>query len=80
MLFRSLAVRRKALAGVALSGMAYQLARRLAGLPDREPETAKHVWARGGVENKVSAIRVRKDCRGWERASDHVPVIADYKL
>lgn len=39
-----------------------------------------HVWARGGVENKVSAIRVRKDCRGWERASDHVPVIADYKL
>ncbi len=39
-----------------------------------------HIWARGGLESKVTAIRVRKDCRGWERSSDHVPVIADFKL
>jgi len=39
-----------------------------------------HIWSRGGIENAVTAIKVRKDCRGWERASDHVPVIADFNI
>lgn len=39
-----------------------------------------HIWARGGLENKIKSITVRKDCRGWERTSDHVPVIADFYL
>lgn len=38
-----------------------------------------HIWARGGLENRIRAIKVRKDCRGWERSSDHVPVIAEFK-
>ena len=39
-----------------------------------------HIWARDGVEDRVRNIRIRKDCRGWERASDHVPVIADFDI
>ena len=33
-----------------------------------------HVWVSQALGDRLSAIKVTKDARGWERPSDHVPV------
>jgi len=35
-----------------------------------------HIWASPALGDRVSAIKVSKEARGWERPSDHVPVTA----
>ncbi|HOV03434.1 MAG TPA: exodeoxyribonuclease III [Kaistiaceae bacterium] len=35
-----------------------------------------HVWATPALDSSISAIEVLTDARGWDRPSDHVPVIA----
>jgi exodeoxyribonuclease-3 len=37
-----------------------------------------HIWSSEKLAPLVRAIEVVKDARGWERPSDHVPVIADF--
>ncbi len=39
-----------------------------------------HVWATGALADRCSHIHVAKDTRGWIQPSDHVPVIATFKL
>ncbi|MBL8589570.1 MAG: exodeoxyribonuclease III [Methylobacteriaceae bacterium] len=39
-----------------------------------------HVWSSGDVAAEARSLRVLKDARGWERPSDHVPVLADFDL
>jgi exodeoxyribonuclease III len=36
-----------------------------------------HIWVTAPLADKVTRIEVLKDARGWEKASDHVPVIVD---
>lgn len=36
-----------------------------------------HIWASPGLSQQVKAYRIRTDARGWERPSDHAPVIID---
>ncbi len=36
-----------------------------------------HIWVTAPLADKVTSIEVLKDARGWEKASDHVPVIVD---
>jgi len=33
-----------------------------------------HIWASAALGDRLAAIDVTKDARGWERPSDHVPV------
>jgi exodeoxyribonuclease-3 len=33
-----------------------------------------HIWVSQGLGDRLAAIKVTKDARGWERPSDHVPV------
>lgn len=35
-----------------------------------------HIWVSPQLGDRVSALRVAKEARGWERPSDHVPVTA----
>jgi exodeoxyribonuclease-3 len=54
----------------------------------RSPDWAKadkgrrldHVWVSPALADKVKAMRVLRDARGWERPSDHAPVIVDLSL
>jgi exodeoxyribonuclease III len=39
-----------------------------------------HVWGSPGMESHLTGIRMLKDLRGWERPSDHVPVLATFDL
>jgi len=39
-----------------------------------------HVWSAPSLAKKLSNITVMKDARGWEKPSDHVPVIAEFNL
>jgi exodeoxyribonuclease-3 len=39
-----------------------------------------HVWVSPGLADHVSAVRVFREARGWERPSDHVPVKVDLDL
>jgi len=39
-----------------------------------------HVWSSPDLLPNLSSIRVLREARGWERPSDHVPVIADFEL
>jgi hypothetical protein len=39
-----------------------------------------HVWSSANLASKLSSIEVLKEARGWERPSDHVPVIARFDL
>ncbi|HXP31359.1 MAG TPA: exodeoxyribonuclease III [Stellaceae bacterium] len=34
-----------------------------------------HIWVTPGLTSALAAAEVRKDVRGWARASDHVPVV-----
>lgn len=36
-----------------------------------------HVWASPDLEGRLSGASILRDARGWERPSDHVPVIVD---
>ena len=33
-----------------------------------------HIWVSPSLGDRLAAIKVSKDARGWERPSDHVPV------
>ncbi len=35
-----------------------------------------HIWTSANLAPRVSAIKVIRDARGWDRPSDHVPVLA----
>ncbi len=39
-----------------------------------------HIWTSAALADRVSAIKVSKDSRGWARPSDHVPVTATLEL
>jgi exodeoxyribonuclease III len=39
-----------------------------------------HIWVAPGLTDRVSAITVTKESRGWARPSDHVPVTATLEL
>jgi len=39
-----------------------------------------HVWSSADLTEKLRSIRIRRDARGWEQPSDHVPVIAAFEL
>lgn len=39
-----------------------------------------HVWVTPSLEGTVRDARILKDARGWEKASDHAPVIVDLDL
>ena len=36
-----------------------------------------HVWASERLAGSIRGIEVVKEARGWERPSDHVPVLVD---
>ena len=37
-----------------------------------------HIWARGPVAGRMTSATVLKEVRGWEKPSDHAPVMADF--
>ncbi|MDP3897858.1 MAG: exodeoxyribonuclease III [Mesorhizobium sp.] len=39
-----------------------------------------HVWSSSNIAGHLSGIEVLRHARGWERPSDHVPVIARFDL
>lgn len=39
-----------------------------------------HIWVTPALEGAPQSMQVLREARGWERASDHVPVIATMKL
>src|SRR5437762_10618677 len=39
-----------------------------------------HIWASPQLGDRVAAIKITKQTRGWERPSDHVPVTATIEL
>lgn len=39
-----------------------------------------HIWSSADLSPKLSSIEVLREARGWERPSDHVPVIARFDL
>jgi exodeoxyribonuclease-3 len=39
-----------------------------------------HMWASPGLAAHASSHRVLEPCRGWERPSDHVPLIVEFEL
>jgi len=39
-----------------------------------------HVWVSSPLANSVSAVKIFREARGWERPSDHVPVKVDLDL
>lgn len=39
-----------------------------------------HVWVTPGLEAALKSARIAREARGWEKASDHVPVLVDLAL
>lgn len=39
-----------------------------------------HVWTTAALDQAARAMRVLKDVRGWERPSDHAPVLVDFEF
>jgi exodeoxyribonuclease-3 len=39
-----------------------------------------HIWASGNLSARLTAIEILREARGWEKPSDHVPVIARFDL
>ena len=39
-----------------------------------------HVWVTPPLVGALRAARVHRDIRGWDKASDHVPVVVDFDL
>jgi exodeoxyribonuclease-3 len=39
-----------------------------------------HIWSSSNLVENLSSIEILREARGWERPSDHVPVIARFDL
>ncbi len=39
-----------------------------------------HIWGSPDLENDLASITILREARGWDRPSDHVPVIARFNL
>ena len=39
-----------------------------------------HIWITGDLQPALRSVDVLKPARGWERPSDHAPVIADFEI
>lgn len=39
-----------------------------------------HIWVTPALENTARSMQVIKQARGWERSSDHAPVIASFEV
>ena len=39
-----------------------------------------HIWVAPALADRVAAIKVTKEARGWARPSDHVPVTATLEV
>lgn len=39
-----------------------------------------HVWASQGLKGALKAHKIVKKMRGWQKASDHVPVVVEFDL
>ncbi|HHK73852.1 MAG TPA: exodeoxyribonuclease III [Rhizobiales bacterium] len=39
-----------------------------------------HIWASPALGEKCANMQIIDDARGWERPSDHAPVLADFEL
>lgn len=39
-----------------------------------------HMWATPDIAGKAVAHRVHEPCRNWERPSDHVPLVTEFRL
>src|SRR5712671_6642685 len=39
-----------------------------------------HIWVSPALAGEVSALKIRRQARGWERPSDHVPVTVKVEL
>ncbi|MGB7335412.1 MAG: exodeoxyribonuclease III [Salaquimonas sp.] len=39
-----------------------------------------HIWGAGELAEKLTGIKIITEARGWEKPSDHVPVIASFDL
>lgn len=39
-----------------------------------------HIWASPDIAGAAHSSRIRRDVRGWEKGSDHVPVFAEFDL
>ncbi|TFL20022.1 exodeoxyribonuclease III [Jannaschia formosa] len=39
-----------------------------------------HIWATPDIANAAHSSRILRDARGWDRPSDHVPVMATFDL
>ena len=39
-----------------------------------------HIWVSPELADRVSGLRIRREARGWERPSDHVPVTAKIEV
>jgi exodeoxyribonuclease-3 len=37
-----------------------------------------HIWSSPGLRDALTGIEVLREARGWERPSDHVPVVAEF--
>jgi exodeoxyribonuclease-3 len=39
-----------------------------------------HIWVSPELADRVSSLKIRREARGWERPSDHVPVTARLEM
>ena len=39
-----------------------------------------HIWSSANLSGRLTGVEVLREARGWERPSDHVPVIARFDL
>ncbi len=39
-----------------------------------------HVWASPGLKTALKSHKIVKKMRGWQKASDHVPVVVEFGL
>ena len=39
-----------------------------------------HVWASPGLKGALSSQKIVKKMRGWQKASDHVPVVVEFEV
>lgn len=54
----------------------------------RSPDWAKadkgrrldHIWVSESLGDRLAGMKILKDCRGWDRPSDHVPVLATLEV
>ncbi|HEY5083852.1 MAG TPA: hypothetical protein VII48_04975, partial [Rhizomicrobium sp.] len=39
-----------------------------------------HVWASPGLKGALASHKIVKKMRGWQKASDHVPVVVEFQV